>query len=504
MGNNKNDRITRNTVYLTIRTLLIMFISLYTSRIVLDKLGVEDFGIYNVVGGFVSIFSFLKTSFSSVSQRFLNISLGRDDYPQARKIFSQHLLLYSFTIFLIIILSETFGYYFVCNKLVIPPERLQTAIIIYHFSIITICINIWGIVYNSAIIAHENMKVFSYIGVIEGLIKLMIAFALIVCNTDKLLVYGFLMLLSQLGIVLFNYFYCRAKYSECRFYIYWNKNDIKQSLRLIGWDFVNNITFVIKDQFLTILLNLFFGPVVNAARAITGQVNMAVNNFSIGFLTSVKPQIVKSYAQDDKKYLFSLFFKSSKFSYYIFYSLFLPISLNINAVLALWLKIVPPYTNWFVIFNLMESICATLLSPMSTMTLATGRMRKYVLLCNTANIMVFPLCYICFSLGLLPVWAYIIAFAMRLMEVCLAAYCSNKVIGYGLLNYLRYVIKPCFLVSIVSLTCTLSLKMLLCGGIIELFISTIFSVVVIVVSIWLFGTTSNEREYLVNMVRKQF
>lgn len=503
-SNVNNKRIAKNTAYLTIRALLIMFISLYTSRVILDKLGVEDFGIYNVVGGFVGIFSFLKTSFSSVTQRFLNLSLGRDDQVEARKIFSQHLLLYCIAIVILIILAETVGLYFVENKLVIPKNRLDIAITIYHFSVLTICINIFGIVYNSAIIAHENMKVFSYIGIIEGLSKLGIAFSLVVCDIDRLLLYGFLMMLLQLLIQLYSYIYCRIKYTECRFMRYWSKGDILQSIRMIGWDFVNNITFVFKDQFLTILLNIFFGPVVNAARAVTAQVNMAINSFCGGFMTSVKPQLVKSYAKDDKSYLISLFFKSSKYSFFIIYAFCLPVILCVHTLLSLWLKEVPRYTEVFVIWNLMESICAVLLAPNWTMTLASGKLRKYVLMCNLANLMVFPFCYICFLCGGSPIWAYVIAFLMRVLEVCFALYNSNLVIGYGIRQYLNKVIRPCLIVVCITVIVSYPINRMLGEGFISLVLTTIVSLLSLVVAVWFLGATQGEKQYIREFVKNKF
>lgn len=503
IASSNNKRIAKNSVYLTIRALFILFISLYTSRVILDKLGVEDFGIYNAVGGFVGIFSFLKTSFSSVTQRFLNISLGKNDFVGAKRIFNQHLLLYCIAIIILGIFAETIGLYFVENKLVIPKERLPIAIVIYHFSVLTICINIFGIVYNSAIIAHENMKVFSYIGVVEGLSKLGIAYLLVVCNIDRLLLYGFLMMLLQLFIQIFNYIYCRIKYSECRFQFYWNKDDIFQSTRMIGWDFVNNITFVFKDQFLTILLNMIFGPIVNAARAVTAQVNMAINSFCSGFLTSVKPQLIKSFAIEEKSYLYSLFFKSSKYSFYIIFAFCLPAMLSVSTLLSLWLKEIPRYTETFVIWNLLEAICAVLLVPNWTMTLASGKLKRYVLMCNSANFMVLPLCYLSFIRGLNPVWAYIISFIMRLFELTFALYCSNLVIGFGIKNYFCKVVRPCLVVVVVCLSCSLPINYFLGDGISSLILTTLTTTITLFVAVWLFGSTNSERKYIVDFVNNK-
>lgn len=498
-----SKRIVKNTTFLTIRSFFIMFVSLYTSRVILDKLGIEDFGIYNVVGGFVGIFSFLKTSFSNVTQRYLNISLGRNDINEARRIFNQHLLLYCIAIVVLIVIAETVGLYFVKNKLVIPQERFETAIIIYHFSVLTICISILGIVYNSAIIAHENMRFFSYIGIVEGLSKLGIAFSLIACDFDRLLLYGFLMMSLQFLIQIFNIVYCRIKYDECKFLCYWNRYDILRSMRMIGWDFLNNITFVFKDQLLTILLNVFFGPIVNAARAVTAQVNMAVNNFSTSFLTSTKPQLVKSYAQSDTKYLHSLFFKSSKYSFYIILTFCLPVMFCSHTLLALWLKVVPQNTEVFVIWNLLEAICAVLIVPNWTMTIASGNVKKYVLMCNTANLMVLPLCYFCFLSDFSAIWAYIISFLLRFVELCLSLYNSNLIVRFGMNEYVKKVVRPLIIVTFFSVFCVFWINHFLIDGFINLVLTTIVSTISILFAVWFWGTTDGERNMCISFVKNK-
>lgn len=501
--NSRNSkRIAKNTAFLFIRQLILLFISLYTSRVVLDKLGVEDFGVYNVVGGFVGIFGFLKTSFSSVTQRFLNIELGKDDLWQANCVFNQHLILYAITVVVVFILFETVGLEFVKEKLVIPTDRLDTAIIVYHFSVITICINILGIVYNSAIIAHEDMKVFSYIGIAEGVFKLGIAFMIAVTDIDRLLMYGLLMMLVQVLVQLFNFVYCR-RYIESKLRWVWNRKDIRQTSRFIGWDFVNNIVFIFKDQFVTILLNMFFGPVVNAARAVTAQINMAVSSFTLSFMISVKPQLVKSYSSGNHPYMKKLYFKSSKYALYLMWTFCLPLILCINTVLSLWLKEVPEHTCAFVVWNLLEGLCAVLLTPNSTTTMATGRLRRYVLTCGIVNLMVFPSCYVMFYLGYDPVWAYTISFILRFIEVVCAVHITNRYIHFGLANYLRQVVLPFSMVCSVSFIFSYFCHEAFGIGFLSLVLTTVVSIVSIAVAIWLFGSTKGEKGYFLSYVKNR-
>ena len=494
-------QIANNTAFLFLRMLFLLFISLFTSRIVLDKLGVVDFGIYNVVGGFVGIFSFLKTSFASVTQRFLNVEYGRNNWEKARQILNQHFILYAGIVVALVVILESVGLYYVEEKLVIPEERLDIAVTIYHFSVATICLNLLGIVYTSAIIAHENMKVFSYVGIVEGICKLGIAYMISTTTIDRLFLYGFLMMLLQLSVLLFSFVYCVYHYKECRPLFYWNKKDIKETSRFVGWDFFNNLAFVFKDQFLTILLNLFFGPVVNSARAVTAQVNMAISGFSGSFMTSVKPQLVKSYAANESEYLKQLFFKSSKYSLYLMWLFCLPVIINAPTILSIWLIDVPKGTDLFVIWNLLEAICAILLSPCWTITMASGKLSRYVLACNTTKFLVLPLCYICFYFGYGAVWAYILSFVLRMSEVVIAIVLTSNIANFKLLDYLNQVIVPFSIVLVFSLTVAI-----LCGITIEnnylvLLVTTASSVIATSIAILLWGSSKGERAYIYSFVK---
>lgn len=496
-----SQQIANNTAFLFLRMLFLLFISLFTSRVVLDKLGVVDFGIYNVVGGFVGIFSFLKTSFASVTQRFLNVEYGRNNWEKARQILNQHFILYAGIVVALVVILESVGLYYVEEKLVIPEERLDIAVTIYHFSVATICINLLGIVYTSAIIAHENMKVFSYVGIVEGICKLGIAYMISTTAVDKLLLYGFLMMLLQLFVLLFSFAYCVYHYKECRPLLYWNKGDVKETSRFVGWDFFNNLAFVFKDQFLTILLNLFFGPVVNSARAVATQVNIAIWGFSGSFMTSVKPQLVKSYATNDKTYLFQLFVKSSKYSLYLMWIFCLPFVINASTILSLWLKEVPKGADVFVIWHLMEGTSAVLLSSCSTIIMASGRLRIFVLACNTTKLLVLPICYVCFCLNFDAVWAYIVSFSLRLVEVYLGITITCRLISMNGCYYLNQVIKPFMIVSVFSLIASWPLSLLINNVYLSLLVTTASSVIATSIAILLWGSSKGERAYIYSFVK---
>lgn len=496
-----SKQIANNTAFLFLRLLFLLFISLLTSRVVLDKLGIVDFGIYNVVGGFVGIFSFLKTSFASVTQRFLNVEYGRNHWEKARQILNLHFMLYVGLVIALVVVLETLGLYYVEEKLVIPKDRLDIAITIYHFSVATICLNLLGIVYTSAIIAHENMKVFSFVGLVEGMWKLGIAYMISITTVDKLLLYGFLMMLLQFFMLLFNFTYCFCRYKECRPLYYWNKKDIKETSRFVGWDFFSNLALVFKDQFLTILLNLFFGPVVNSARAVTAQVNLAVSSFSGGFMISVKPQLVKSYAISENDYLKQLFFKSSKYSLYLIWLFCLPVMINASTILSIWLKEVPKDTDFFVVWNLLEAICAVLLEPCWTIIMASGKLSKYVMACNTAKLLVLPICYFSFYFGCGAVWAYIISFILRLAEVIIAVVLTSNIANIRLSNYFNQVVVPFLIVLVFSLAVVLLCALIIENNYLVLFVTTASSVIATSFSVLLWGSSKGERAYIYSFVK---
>lgn len=498
----RTKRIAKNTTFLFIRQVLLLIISLYTSRVVLDKLGVVDFGIYNTVAGFVLTLSFLKTTMANVTQRFLSIELGKSDYGKARQIFSVHTYIYIILVVIIFLLSPI-GAFVVSKYLVIPPERLSSAIIVYFFSIGSLCFTILGIVFNSSIIAHENMKVFSYIGIVEGFFKLLIAFILSITPFDHLVVYGLLLLAVTITIQAYSAWYCKRKYAECQFLKCFERNIIKQTFQFIGWDMVNSVIFITKDQGLTILLNLFFGPVVNAARAVTQQVNIAINGFISNFTTSVKPQLVKSYASKEQEYLTILFFKSSKYSLYLIWMISLPVMLCASDILDIWLKDVPTGAEIYLKWILLESICATAISPMSTLTMASGRLRKYVISCNIVNLLVFPTCLILLTCGLDAESVFIVSFILRIAEAICALICTNEQINFGLWSYVRKVIAPLSFVMIISGMGTYFLCNFIHKGSISIIMTSFASLILSLVCIWTKGSTEGERQYVVKIIKQK-
>ena len=350
-----NKRIAKNTIALFIRMLAIMLISLYTSRLVLKSLGVTDFGIYNVVGGFVAMFSIISNSISSSISRYITYSLGKGDVKSLRMIFSSSLnMLYLICLFLFIIL-ETGGLWFLNFKMVIPEGRLYAANWVFQISLLTFVIDIIAMPYNALIIAHEKMSVFAYIGIVEALGKLCVALLIAFSPIDRIIYYALLMAVVAVLVRLLYSFYCRRHFEESKYSFIINKSLIKNMFSFAGWNFFGISSSMLADQGVNLILNIFFGPAVNTARGLALQVSGAVTSFSSNFMTAFNPQITKSYAMDEKGHYIDLVCRGSKFSFFLMYIFVLPVMFSTAYILQLWLGKTPDHTVNFV-FSFFDSI----------------------------------------------------------------------------------------------------------------------------------------------------
>ena len=500
---NKSRRIAKNTLFLYLRMLFLMVVTLFTSRVLLDKLGIEDFGIYNVVGGVASMFIFFRSSLSNATQRFLNVELGREDLPGARKVFAQHFTLYLIVSVVVLLVGETVGLWFVCNKLVIPEERIDAAIWVYQFTLVSLCSTLVGIVYDSEIIAHEDMNVYSYIGIFEGVAKLGIAYAISISFIDRLVLYGFLLMLLALSVQAFYVFYCNKHYVESKPHLIWDKNLLKSTTSIVGWNTVGTAVYAINDSGVNILLNLFFGPAVNAARAVTFQVNNAVNGFASNFFVSVRPQMVKSYAAGDMEYLMKLFYRSSKFSFFLLWIFCLPLVFTINPVLHLWLKQVPEYTDVFTIWILAYSLVNVLNNPVWTTALAIGKLKKYISIGSGVFLMIFPLAYLALKCGCSPVSVFVVMFFVRLCYLLVVLCIIKGYIDFSFRSYLMDVLRPIGAVVAVSLLFALGLDLALPSTLLYMFIFIILVAFFAVASVGYVGLTKSERTYCLNFLKEK-
>jgi O-antigen/teichoic acid export membrane protein len=354
-----------------------MLVSLYTSRVVLNALGVEDYGIYNVVGGVVAMFGILSGSLSAAISRFITFELGKGDFEKLKKIFCTSVNIQVILIAVITVLMETVGIWFLNAKMVIPPERLQAANWVFQFSVVTFALNLLSVPYNAVIIAHEKMSAFAYISIIDCTLKLIIAFIIAYNPFDKLVYYGLLIMI--VGVINRSIYaiYCKRHFEEATYRFVLDKGLMKEMFGFAGWSFLGNFSFLFYTQGLNILLNVFCGPIVNAARAIAVQIENAMKQFASNVQTAINPQIIKSYSQNEMAQMKTLMFASSKVCFCLMLTLSLPVMLGADFLLRIWLGEYPEHTVNFLRLTLLCVLLETLVDPLYTANLATGKVAVY-------------------------------------------------------------------------------------------------------------------------------
>lgn len=445
-----NRRIAKNTLLLYFRMLLTMLVSLYTSRVVLNTLGIEDFGIYNVIGGVVAMFSLMSGSLSAAISRFITYELGGGNRERLKIIFSSAVTIQVVLSLLIGVLAELGGVWFLNAKMNIPADRLMAANWVLQCSIITFMVNLVSVPYNATIIAHERMKAFAYIGILEVILKLLVVFALYFTIFDKLKTYAML-LLAVAVIIRFVYgYYCKIHFQECTYCFVYDKGVLKEMTKFAGWNFIGSSSAVFRDQGINIILNLFCGPVINAARGIAFQVNTAVNNFVTNFMTALNPQIIKSYASGDQNYMMSLIFQGARWSFYMLFFLSLPIIIEADSILLLWLKNVPEHTVNFVRLVLIFAMSESISYPLITAMLATGKVRNYQLIVGGLQTLNFPLSYILLRWHFFPEITIVVAIVIS--QCCLFArlWLLRHMVGLSAMRYIKNVYFNVLLVGLLS------------------------------------------------------
>ena len=500
-----SKRIAKNTIYLYIRMLFLMFISFFTTRIVLEKLGAHDYGIYNVVSSIAISFSFFSSSLTNASQRFLAVAIGKNDIDEGTKVMNQHLIVYGIICIIIILISELIGTWFISEKLNFSQDKLWVVQWVFRLSIISVIIGLISIVFNSMIIAHEDMKIYSYVSIFDGIMKLLIVYLLGIMPYEHLLVYALLMTLITFLSQLFLFIYCIKRYPECRFSWSWDIKLIKKTFSFISWNVLGSISATICDQGISILSNMFFGPIINAASGIATQVNGAIFRLSTNFLISLQPQMVKSYVQKENDYLRTLFFNSSRFSLYFLWIFVCPVFYGSDDILRFWLVDIPEWTNSFVRWALIISLIAILKQPIWMIIIASGKLKKYIIYSNIIMILLFPLVYILLKLGYPPVCIYMSSFIINVLCVVVALYVLNKFyLSFSLIEYLEQVIKPFLLVLFPSIASAILISSHLDYNIIHLFIQCLLIFIICIVSIYCIGLSANEKIIILNGLRKKF
>lgn len=504
-SDNKNSqRIAKNTVVLFGRMIVLLLVGLYTSRVLLEALGFEDYGIYCAIGGFVTLFTLISGQLSAAIGRFLTYYLGKGDEEKLIKVFSTSVNVQIIFSAIAIVLAESVGIWFFHNKLDIPESRIYAAMWVYQLSVFSFCVNLISVPYNAAIVAHEKMSAFAYISILEVLLKLCIVFVVLKSSNDALITYAVLMLIVAIGIRFVYGIYCKKKFKECSYHFIFDKKLFSEMVRFSGWNFFGSATSVFMSQGINVLMNVFFGVVVNAASGIATQLNGVLENFVNNFTTAVNPQITKSYAKNDFDYMHKLVIKGALFSFYLFFFISLPLFIEAKQVLDLWLKNVPPFAVLFLRLTIINNIIRVFGRTMITAILATGNIKKYQLSIGSIGFVALPVVYILYKMGLPVYWGYIVDIIVYSLFLLVRLRLCGSLIGLSGILFFKEVLVKAALVALVCtpLPCYLFYTMEESLG--RLCIVSVASVIVCCLFIYLIGISKDDRLTVQNKMRNFF
>ena len=497
----RNKRIAHNTLMLYIRMILVMGITLYTSRIVLKELGVENYGIYNVVGGVVAMFNLLVGSLRAATQRFITFELGKSENRQLKRIFSASVTIHFIISIVIFILAESIGIWFLNTQMNIPVERMVAANWVFQCSVFTFIINLISVPYNAAIIAYEKMSVFAYISVVEVILSLIIVYLLALTNYDKLIVYALLLLSVAFIIRLIYVKFCASCLSECKFSFLWDKLLFREMFSFIGWNFIGAGSGVLMTQGVNIVLNIFCGVTINAARGIATQVQTAVMSLTYNFMTAFNPQITKSFAAGENEYLQKILRQGAKFSYLLMLMLALPILMETKTILSIWLNKVPEYTVVFVRLIIVYSLILCISTPLVTAMLATGKIKSYQIIVGGFQLLNFPFSFVALMLGASPVMTYVFQIVFEICCLSSRLWLLREMIGFETKKFIFQVLQRIFLISIISLFFPMIFIYYFEPSISRFVCVTILSIAAVIIFTILFGLSHSEKSFLVEQTK---
>ena len=501
----RTRRIAKNTLMLYVRMLFMMFMGLYTSRIVLQALGEGDYGIYNVVGGVVAMCTIISGALNSAVSRFITFEMGKGEGARLNKVYSTAVIIQIVLAAVVVAVAEPVGLWFIDNEMTISPERIPAARWVLHFSLFSFVINLMSVPQMASITAHERMSAYAAIGILDSLLRLSVAFLIMKSPVDRLVYYAALMSVTVLIVRTAYGLYCRRHFPECRFRPVCDGSLIKEMFSFAGWNFIGVTSGVLRDHGGNILVNLFSGPAVNAARGVAVQLNGAVQGFVTNFMTAVNPQITKSYAAGEKEYMFSLVRRSSRMSFFLLFLIALPVIFNADYLLSIWLKEVPEHSSLFVQLFLIFALSESFSNPMITAMLATGNIRNYQLVVGGIQLLNLPVSYVCLRMGAIPEVTVIVAIIIS--QICMWArlLMLSKATGFPVLPFLEEVyFSVLFKVVCGSLVVPLILEAVkpesFAGFMVSASVCVLWSMFVIMT----LGLQSDERKWLVNTIKEKF
>lgn len=492
-----NVRIAKNSFYMSIRMIIVLCITLYSTRIVLNTLGVEDYGVYNVVAGFVSLFSFLGTSLSNSIQRFYNYELAQKGVPGAKLVYNTSCLIQLALAIILVIILEVLGPWYIHNKMVLPSSQLETALSLFHCSVLSFVCIILQAPFLAAVMAHERMGYYSIVSVLDASLQLIIAFIIPYLGGDHLLQYGFLLLVIRIVVLVLYCVYARTMFEEIRLSANYDKKLLKSMLSFSGWNVFGTFSGVMKEQGVNLVMNLFFGPIINAAKGVATQVNNGIQSFVSNVIVPVRPQLVQSYSLGNIGRVMHLTYTVSKLSTYLLYIIALPLFYEIDYVLKLWLGAnIPEYSGAFIRIVIITSFLNNLNASISGVVHASGIMKKYQLLGAITNLLAIPLVYIALSLGGSPLLAMIIVTAVTLLNQVVCMLVLKSIVHYSIKEYASCVILPFVYVVCLTAWIPYMLNCFMNPCFIRLSINVVLSTISIIAAAYLIGVTKEERGYI--------
>ena len=500
MLNITNKRIAKNTLFLYIRMGVVMMITLYTSRIFLRTLGIDDFGIFNVVAGFVSMFTFLNSTMASSIQRFFNYEIGRNTADGVKKVYSSAILTQVVLAVIIIVLVESIGIWYLNNKMVIPNDRVIAANIVFHLSVISTLFVIITVPFTGAVLAYEKMDFYAIVGIIEVILKLGIAIILPCVGGDSLIIYAFLLMAVTILSFTLNFVYTKKYFSECKFDKNIDVKLLKEMIGFSGWHAFSAAGTMFGNQGINMILNLFYGPVVNAARGIAYQINSAIMSFVRNISVASKPQMIQSFAEGNTKRSLNITYTISKFSFIACLLFILPVCLEMDFILKVWLgaDAVPENTRIFAIWVLLTSLICTLDTPITTLVHATGNIRNYHIVSTLITLIALPIGYFCLKVYDVPVLIFIVQFAAVIAGQVVGLFMLKKVFEFSILDYAQKVLWPILLVSCLSLIVPIVTFTLFDESFARFILIVIISLISVIVCTYYFALNSKEKGLITN------
>lgn len=485
--------------------LLLMGIGLFTSRIMLDALGVVDYGLYNVVGSVVLMLVFLNVAMTSSTQRFLSVELGKRNVDRLQKTFSISLIIHGWIALIVALLCETVGLWFLYNKINIPSERFAACLYVFQFSILTTILTVINVPYNALIISHEKMNAFAYISMVDVILKLLVCYALYLTGTDRLVVYAFLIMLIQIVDRILYWAYCRKHFPESRFVFVRHDRLYKEMLSFALWALLGQFAYVCNTAGLNLMLNIFFSPVINAARGISVQVSNAVQQFSSNFQLSVEPQITKSYAAREKERTYLLIENSSRFSIYLLALISLPIIIKMDAILAIWLVEVPEYTAIFVILSLITGIFGCVANPLNMAINSNGKVKIPGIVAGVLLILILPVSYLFLLFNYPPYIVFLVQLVITIILNFFRLLMAHYYCGVSIGNYMMRVVLIPFCVLTLSVVLPYLWSMTLGKGnsFCSIATTTIVSVFSVSLVVYVIGTTKSEKKILTSFIKNK-